>query len=277
MTDKHPWFEFEPGVFEIDEFDCASIFLIVGRERALLLDTGIGVGDLRRVVARLTDKPYDVVLTHGHGDHAGGSCAFPQVWLHPADTLKFPMEPALRRRYAEMIAHREHKHYPYDLDRDMQPGDTPPRVLPLRDGQVFDLGGRVLTVYECPGHTPGEVVLTDSASGILFCGDACNNNLGLANRPDSPGYVGVERAARALERILAMAGTGYDPAKVYNSHHDYRGFGAPLAPEVLPDATECCRRILAGDPPLAQVPEPMDPMSGRTRTVAMVGRTMVSF
>ena len=63
---KMPWFEFAPDTYEIDEFDCASIFLFVGTERALLLDTGIGIGDLKGLVEGITDKPYDVVLTHGH-------------------------------------------------------------------------------------------------------------------------------------------------------------------------------------------------------------------
>ena len=68
-TRKMPWFEFAPDTYEIDEFDCASIFLFVGTERALLLDTGIGIGDLKGLVEEITDKPYDVVLTHGHRDH----------------------------------------------------------------------------------------------------------------------------------------------------------------------------------------------------------------
>ena len=73
-TEKIPYYEFSKGIFEIDEFDCASIFVIVGEERALVLDTGTGIGDLRRVIEnRITAKPYDVVLTHNHVDHAGGA------------------------------------------------------------------------------------------------------------------------------------------------------------------------------------------------------------
>ena len=49
-TEKIPYYEFSEGIFEIDEFDCASIFVIVGEERALVLDTGTGIGDLRRVI-----------------------------------------------------------------------------------------------------------------------------------------------------------------------------------------------------------------------------------
>ena len=51
--------------------------------------------------------------------------------------------------------------------------------------QVIDLGKRKVTVYECPGHTPGSVTFLDENSRILFMGDACNCNLGLfSNSPD---------------------------------------------------------------------------------------------
>ena len=74
MTTKHPYFEFEKDTFEIDEFDCASVFLLVGRQRALVIDTGIGIGDLKGLIRKLTDKPLTVALSHGHGDHSGTEC-----------------------------------------------------------------------------------------------------------------------------------------------------------------------------------------------------------
>ena len=73
-TRRLPFYECRQGIFEIDEFDCGSIFVVVGDERALVLDTGTGIGDLRWVIEnRITDKPYDVVITHNHGDHIGGA------------------------------------------------------------------------------------------------------------------------------------------------------------------------------------------------------------
>ena len=65
VTRKLPFYEIEPGIFEIDEFDCVSIFVIVGTERALVIDTGTGIGDLKWVIEhQITDKPYDVVISH---------------------------------------------------------------------------------------------------------------------------------------------------------------------------------------------------------------------
>ena len=87
-----PWYEFAPGTYEIDEFDCDSVFLLVGTERALLLDTGIGLGDLRGLVEEITDKPYDVVITHGHMDHVGGAAWFDKVYLNEKDWDAFPYD-----------------------------------------------------------------------------------------------------------------------------------------------------------------------------------------
>lgn len=119
-----PYYEFADGMFEIDEFDCASVFVIVGEERALVLDTGNGIGDLRWVIEnRITDKPYDVVITHNHPDHIGGAGFFDEVWVHEADAdwtdLPIPPTLAQRKSYAKLIADRENKSYAYDPERDI--------------------------------------------------------------------------------------------------------------------------------------------------------------
>ena len=86
LSRKLPFYEIEDGIYEIDEFDCVSVFVIVGEKRALVVDTGTGIGDLKWIIEeKITDKPYDVVLTHNHGDHTGGAGFFDEVWIHVAD------------------------------------------------------------------------------------------------------------------------------------------------------------------------------------------------
>ena len=60
-------------VWAIDEFGIDIMYLIIGTERALLVDTGIGIGNIRSVVETMTHLPYDVVNTHHHYDHVGGN------------------------------------------------------------------------------------------------------------------------------------------------------------------------------------------------------------
>ena len=75
--------------------------LIIGSERALLIDTGMGAGDLKGAVEALTDKPVDVVNTHFHGDHTGGNGQFARVFCPEYDLpyLKSQMShPEMRMR-----------------------------------------------------------------------------------------------------------------------------------------------------------------------------------
>ena len=139
------WYPCGDGIFEIDEFDCASCFLVEGTEKALLIDTGVGIGDLKWLVEdRLSGKPYDVVATHSHGDHIGGAGWFDRILIHPADadwnsgnavpTLAF------RREYAELIRKREGKTYPYDPEKDIRPWPKTPEIQFVERGDhVFVL------------------------------------------------------------------------------------------------------------------------------------------
>ena len=270
-THALPYYEFAEGIFEIDEFDCASVFVIVGSERALVLDTGTGIGDLRWVIEhKITDKPYDVVLTHNHADHIGGAGFFDEVWIHEADSdwTDLPVPPTLegRKFYARLIANRENKNYSYDAERDIVEWPKEPVKHIMRDGQVFDLGGRRVTVYHCPGHTPGECAVIDDKSRVLLIGDACNRNLLI---PDEV----MEEAEKGLERLLALKGTAYDA--VYNSHHDFRGFGSPLGDTVLSDAVACLRSIQDHTAVYKKVSDPLS-AEGAMKTVAEYGSVQIS-
>jgi glyoxylase-like metal-dependent hydrolase (beta-lactamase superfamily II) len=157
--------QFKEDTWEIDEFDCSSMFLLIGKEKAMLIDCGMGIGDLSRAVRKVTDKPLVVVITHCHVDHTGNARQFAETWIHPADAHHpIPQDLERRRDDTRRIALREKGIYPYDLMVDLrEPGlDEPmPVIHHLQDGQQFDLGARVVTAYECLGHSPGEMIFLD--------------------------------------------------------------------------------------------------------------------
>ena len=272
-----PFYEFRPGIFEVDEFDCVSCFVVVGEKSALLLDVGTGIGDLRWVVEnRITDKPYQVVASHNHGDHVGGAGFFDEIWIHPADqnldSPPFAPTVEFRKNYAEIIRKREGKYYAYDPETDIRPWPKEPVWKPLADGQVFDLGGRKVTALHCPGHTAGEMVFWDDKTHTLLCGDACNCNW-LLNTTLAPTV--RECAAislKALQRIWDMH-SEYDA--VYNFHHDFRGFGSPLNPDVMPNLIHCLEMILDGTAEYRQIPDALSDC-GATKTVALYKDVFVS-
>ncbi|MBQ6400025.1 MAG: MBL fold metallo-hydrolase [Clostridia bacterium] len=272
-------YECAPGIWEIDEFDCASVFLVIGGERALLVDTGVGIGDLRWVVEDiLGGAPYEVVATHSHGDHIGGAAWFDPIWIHPADSdwRRGSALPTLdfRREYAALIRSREGKEYAYDPEKDIRPWPRDPVFRTLQDGRVFDLGGRRVSVIHCPGHTPGEIVLADDRTKTLLCGDACNCNWLLSQELGPDLKSRAKAALQALHRLTALEGSVYAADRVINSHHDYRFAGQPLAPEVLPDLVSCLESILSGSARLEKAPDPLSP-DGAFRTIARFGRVMV--
>jgi hydroxyacylglutathione hydrolase len=173
-TQAFPYKEIIPHTYEIGEFDCASIFLLIGAEQAMVIDTGIGIGDLKGFIRKLTDKPLMVCYTHDHGDHVGGAGAFDNAYIHPQDMIDFSTGGGIglsvegRLGYIKMIAEREKGDYPYHLDEDVTEWGPQPPLLPLEDGQVIDLGNRRLTVVACPGHTAGSVAFLDENSSFLL-------------------------------------------------------------------------------------------------------------
>lgn len=251
LTKWFPMVQFQKDTWEIDEFDCASMFLLVGSERAMLIDCGIGIGDLRGAVEMITEKPLTVVISHGHVDHTGNGRQFEELWMHPADQkIPIPMSLDRRRWDARMIARRQKgcigapynmfSLYPYHINEDLrEPGEEEgfPRIRDLYDGQQFDLGGgRIVTAYECPGHSRGEMVFLDHQTRTLFAGDALNFNLGVSAVP-------VETTLRSLKKIQGLKGQ-YDV--IYNGHHDFRALGAPLDEDCLPDAIAILEDVMAG-------------------------------
>ena len=102
------------------------MYLVEGSEKAALIDTGMGSGDLAGYVRTLTKLPVVVLITHGHGDHTGQANQF--------STIYFPQRDSGAR-------------VRFDISR----------TLPLTEGQRIELGGKNLEVIEIPGHTAGSV------------------------------------------------------------------------------------------------------------------------
>ena len=153
--------EILPGIFLMDEAHEATGYLVIGNERACVIDTMNGYNDLCQAVREITDKPLMVVNTHGHPDHIYGNMFFREAYLHPADrelARMFAEDP----EYQKMLKERDKVFPPL---KDILPGDT------------IDLGGRTLEVFGLPGHTPGGILLLLREDRVLFTGDSVNHHL----------------------------------------------------------------------------------------------------
>ena len=176
--------EMVPGVYLMDEAHEATGYLVVGREKACVIDTMNGFTDLGAAVRRLTDRPLVVVNTHGHPDHIFGNVYFDEAYLHPADR-------ALAESFAED---------PEFLKICEENGFRMPPFREVREGDVFDLGGRRLEVYELPGHTPGGIVLLLREDRLLFTGDSVNHHLWM----QLDGCAPLDEYVKSLDRVMFL-------------------------------------------------------------------------
>jgi glyoxylase-like metal-dependent hydrolase (beta-lactamase superfamily II) len=173
-----PWFEVyrvRAGVFAIYEphqFEEVISYLVVGEKRALLFDTGLGVGNMRAVVASLTKLPVIVLNSHTHFDHVGGNADFTDIYgedtSYSLDNAKGQANPYSRDALApERICGK----LPGGVKADTY-AIRPWKVTHvIHDGERIDLGNRELEILFTPGHTPDALSLLDRQNGLLFTGD----------------------------------------------------------------------------------------------------------
>lgn len=210
------------------------LYLIEGKKRAALVDTCVGAGHLRSLVESLTDKPYFVLLTHGHVDHAPGAAEFNEVWLNEKDLPLYRRQCTLEERMGYMQACMG-PHFS-ELDRTSVLEPVPDKkFMPLNDGDNFDLGGLHIDAFAMPGHTPGCMVFLIRELRTLILGDACNNSTFLFD--DDAGY--LDEYAGMLRNLRdRLAGT-YD--HVYLSHHDME-----TGTDIMNNVLEVCREAAEG-------------------------------
>jgi glyoxylase-like metal-dependent hydrolase (beta-lactamase superfamily II) len=248
-----------PGVFLVGEPQHVYTWMVEGSERAVLLDTGMGILPIRPVAERLTQRPIGVVNTHYHFDHIGGNWEFEDVAIHeigaplaaqevPREVLDAYLDYADRQLDAASTMLPLDREYTWVLGAESVPRPFPDgwrrdewTIRPsratgtLRDGDRIDLGDRSLTVIHAPGHSPDGICLFDEHDGLLFAGDSANAGPLYAHFPDSS----LEDLARSARRLADMA----DEIDVAYFHH----YGRPVAEkDFFAEMAAGVERLLAG-------------------------------
>lgn len=205
-------------------------YLLVGSDRALLIDTGLGIGNIGDAVRKLTDKPVTAVATHIHWDHIGGHKYFPDFYAHKAEgewlNGKFPLPVQAVRN---MVCDRCHLPDGFDADSYEIFQGTPTRLL--EDGDTIDLGGRVLHVLHTPGHSPGHMCFWEPDRGYLFTGDLVYSGTLFAHYPSTdPGSY-----LASLEKVAFL------PAeRIFPGHHSL-----DIRPEMILQMRDAFRELNA--------------------------------
>lgn len=202
-----PWFEvyrIAPGVFAIYEphqYEEVISFLILGEKRAAMFDTGLGIGDIKRVVPSLTSLPIVVLNSHTHNDHVGGNWEFREIYGMDTDFTRVNAKGSSVDAQAELDPGLICGQLPAGFDAKSYA--TRPFHINrwIHDGDSVDLGGRVLHVIATPGHTPDAICLLDRKNGLLFTGDNFYAGPIWLYRPETD----LDAYVHSVERIAALA------------------------------------------------------------------------
>lgn len=168
----HPFRENIYGLFthNCDFAGDVWMYLIVGPEKAMLIDTAFGLGDTRGLVDFLADgKEVIVVNTHPHPDHAFGNCRFDKIYCH-----KYAV-PELKKQNGHLwdyLTDENGNHKWLEFDEKDLPVYKPYKIIPCEDGHIFHLGsGYDVELKWVPGHDESHSMFLDKKARILFAGD----------------------------------------------------------------------------------------------------------
>jgi len=235
-----PWFEVykvAPGVFAIYEphqFEEAISFLILGDKHAAMFDTGLGIGDIKRVVASLTSLPIIVLNSHTHNDHVGDNWEFSEIYGMDTDFTRTNARGSIADARAELAPGSLCGHWPAGFDAKSYSTRSFHITHWIRDGDIVDLDGRVLEVISTPGHTPDAICLLDRKNGLLFTGDTFYDAPIWLYRPETD----LDAYVHSVERIAALAS---QLTLLLPSHN------VPVAdPSQLPKLVVAIKKVRAG-------------------------------
>ena len=162
----------------------ATCYVVAGTKQAMVIDTSIGLCNIREAAESLTDLPLICVNTHGHGDHMGGNWSFDKAYMNLAD---LPIA-------------EESMNMPEVQDGIKKFGVKYPPFENIEDGQIFDLGDLEIEAIYFPGHTKGEIVLLDRKDRILFSGDAILEHLWL----QLPESLPVSTQIESMKKLIPL-------------------------------------------------------------------------
>ncbi len=179
-------------------------FLLTGNEKALLIDSGIQTPNAREIAERLTKLPLQIINTHADPDHISGNGMFDSVFMNP-------MEEALYRRNGGKGT-----------------------IIPVKGGDIIDLGDRPLEIIELSGHTQGSIAILDINHRVLISGDSIQDGriFMFGEHRNMQNYIeSLSNLTKYKERFVT----------IYPSHGSF-----PISPEAIHKLISGAKQIISG-------------------------------
>ena len=225
------------AIYEPHQSEETIAYLILGKQKAILFDTGMGISDIRKVVEELTKLPVIVLNSHTHDDHVGGNWQFKTIYSMDTSFSRENAKGSVEDAQAEIA--------PGEIWGDLPKGFDPKtyRTRPWKitryigDSEKIDLGGRVIQVLATPGHTPDAITLYDRANGLLFTGDTYYPATIWLYRPET----NLDQYGNSVEQLAVLAHMEPAISLVLGAHN------VPVAPpSVLSKLVQAFADLRAG-------------------------------
>ena len=184
-------------------------FLFCGESKAALIDSGMTTVDAKNIAGRLTHLPLIIINTHADRDHIAGNPAFEECYMSA------------------------------DEEENYRENGGEGRIIPIKEGDVIDLGGRPLSIIDIPGHTPGSIAILDEKNRVLVSGDSVqDSNIFMFGKKRNMG-----KYIESLKHLQTFDGT-YD--EIYPMHGTFPKT-PDLVPELITGAQEIIERKVSGN------------------------------
>lgn len=228
------------GIYAYSEgMNQSNMYLVLGEERAMLIDTANGLSDLPAGIAEITVLPVFVVNTHGHYDHIRGNHFFEENHMSEKDDEVFSRHRTAEEVERQMASISGFIRFILKYENEtIINTPVPNEYLPLPEEGFFDLGNRKLEIIELPGHTPGSIGLLDAQTGALFTGDAITSTGVLLHLPES---VSVSTQIQTLQTVQGLIDSG-----TVTAIHGGHGAFDP-GTDIVKKFMEACTKIKSGD------------------------------
>ncbi|MBB94041.1 MAG: MBL fold metallo-hydrolase [Rhodobacteraceae bacterium] len=219
----------EPHVHVLEQ---ANLWLVEGRDRDMILDTGMGIVPLKPFLDSLRSDPTKDIIcvsSHTHIDHIGGVHEFDTRLVHPLEAEEMAAPSGLNSLFRKDVPEQllqtflDAGYPPIDellIDALPHAGYDPasyvlrgaPATGLLEEGDTVDLGNHRYEVLHLPGHSPGGIGLWEASTGTLFAADAIYDGPLIYEGPG----MSVEAYLQTFDKLKALdvriVHGGHDPS-----------------------------------------------------------------
>ncbi len=228
--------EVEEDIFVVEEPRHVQSYLVNSRTHSVLIDTGMGFGNIRKAIEHLLQDEVIILNTHWHFDHVGGNVLFKNIAISEieADLIKHDLNNNTMMEIYVKPAMAQGIPFPDDFDPETYQIKGSTASFFVKEGDRVDLGGRNLEVISLPGHTRGSMAFLDKRTASLFGGDFIYKDELYVHLEDSD-------MDEYIDSLIKLKKRQSEIENIFPGHGDF-----PLKPDFVGSVLSGFKKIRAG-------------------------------